>query len=504
MIKNNPVFKYSIFVVVFLVLLQLPVFSQQSSAKTYQNPVLGGDYPDPSIIRDGKDYYMTHSSFTYYPGLMVWHSTDLINWERVSVALKKNVGSVWAPDLVKFKDNYYIYFPAGGTNWVVTATSPKGPWSEPIDLKLPGFIDPGHAVAPDGTRYLFLSKGFVVKLKADGLATEGEPKFTYDGWKFPKSWSTECFCLESPKVTVKDGYFYQTVAEGGTAGPATSHMVVSARSKSPFGPWENSPYNPIVHTESRAERWWSQGHGSLVNDVNGNYWILYHGYEKGFHSLGRQTLMLPIEWTKDGWFRVPNGINSGNPIKKPAGIISKSGIGLSDDFSNGLGLQWQFAKLYKPERAEVKDGNLNFTAEGDSFANSSPLLVNASDQHYEVIVEYTIDNDVTAGLTLFYNETANARISVDSTNFTVFVQKNAKIREKNTLGNHGFLRILNDNNEVSFYFSKDGKDWNRVERTIDATGYNHNVFGEFLSLRAGVFAFGTGKATFDNFIYRKL
>jgi xylan 1,4-beta-xylosidase len=351
---------------------------------------------------------------------------------------------------------------------------------------------------------LFLSKGYVVELSPDGLSKVGEPKFTYEGWKFPKTWSTECFCLESPKITVKDGYFYQTVAEGGTAGPATSHMVVSARSKSPFGPWENSPYNPIVHTESRMERWWSQGHGTLVDDLRGNYWMMYHGYEKGFHSLGRQTLMLPVEWTKDGWFRVPKGINSGNPIKTPAGVASKSEIGLSDAFSNGLGLQWQFAKLYKPERTEIKDGKLNFTAEGDSFINSSPLLVNASDRRYEVIVEYTIESGVTAGLTLFYNETAHVRISVDQNNFTVFIQKSSKIREKNTLGNKGFLRILNDENEVSFYFSQDGKNWTRVERSLDATGYNHNVFGEFLSLRAGVFAFGSGQATFDNFIYRKL
>ena len=499
--KNHPALKYLVLAAVLF--LQLPVFSQNNS-KTFQNPVLGGDYPDPSVIRVGKDYYMTHSSFTYYPGLIVWHSTDLLNWERISVALTKNVGSVWAPDLVKHGEKYYIYFPAGGTNWVVTASSPRGPWSEPVDLKLPGFIDPGHAAGPDGKRYLFLSKGYVVELSADGLSKAGEPKFSYEGWKFPKEWSTECFCLESPKITVKDGYFYQTVAEGGTAGPATSHMVVSARAKSPFGPWENSPYNPIVHTESRMELWWSQGHGTLVDDEKGNWWIVYHGYEKGFHSLGRQTLMLPVEWTGDGWFRVPKGTRSEGEIKKPAGQPSKPGIGLSDDFTNGLGLQWQFAKLYKPERAAVNDGKLDFTAEGDSFLSSSPLLVNASDRRYEVIVEYTIDRDVTAGLTLFYNELANVRISVDQNNFTVFIQKSAKIREKNTLGRKGFLRILNDENEVSFYFSADGRNWKRVERSLDATGYNHNVFGEFLSLRAGVYAFGQGKATFDNFIYRKL
>jgi beta-xylosidase len=143
-------------------------------------------------------------------------------------------------------------------------------------------------------------------------------------------------------------------------------------------------------------------------------------------------------------------------------------------------------------------------AEGNSFEDSFPLLVNSADHRYEIITEYTIDDDVTAGLCLYYNEAANVRIAVDTARFTVFIQKNAKIREKNNLGNHGFLRILNDENEVSFYFSADGKEWTRVERSLDATGYNHNVFGEFLSLRAGFFAFGNGKAVFDNFIYRKL
>jgi xylan 1,4-beta-xylosidase len=492
----------------------LNVFPQQANksyravdkgTEYYQNPVLGGDYPDPSVLRVGNDYYMTHSSFTYYPGLLIWHSTDLIHWERVCYALHQNVGSVWAPDFIKYKELYYIYFPAGGTNWVVTAKSPNGPWSDPVDLKLKGFIDPGHVVGPEGNRYLYLSKGYIIQLAEDGLSIVGDPKYIYDGWKFPKKWSTECFCLESPKSTVKNDYYYLTVAEGGTAGPATSHMVVSARAKSPFGPWENSLYNPVVHTSSRNERWWSQGHGTLVDDINGNYWIFYHGYEKGFHSLGRQTLMLPVEWTKDNWFHIPIGINSSDSISKPAGISSMEDKGLSDDFSSKeLDLQWQFFKKYPIERLELKDGELILKADGNSFENSSPLLVNAADRKYEIEVEFIIDNGVTAGLCLFYNEQANVRIAVDTANFSVLIQKGVKIRERNILGNHGHLRILNDDNEVSFYFSKDGKDWVRVERSLDVTGYNHNVFGEFLSLRAGLFAFGNGKVKFDNFIYKKL
>jgi beta-xylosidase len=468
----------------------------------YVNPILGGDYPDPSVIRVGKDFYMTHSSFEYYPGLLIWHSTDLIHWERVTYALHKNVGSVWAPDLVKYKDSFYIYFPAGRKIWVVTAKSPEGPWSDPIDMNLQGFIDPGHVVDKDGTRYLYLSNGNLARLSDDGLSAIGDPEPGYKGWQFPQDWSTECFCLESPKSTVKDGYFYQTVAEGGTAGPATSHMVVSGRSTSPHGPWENSPYNPVIHTQSRNERWWSQGHGTLVDDNNGNWWIMYHSYEKYFQTLGRQTLLLPVEWTKDHWFRVPDHIIAGDTIRKPAGSSNIPPDELSDDFSKDkIGLQWQSFRHFPVESVSLKNGKLEWEAKGNSFEDSPPLLVNAGDRKYEVQVEYTIDDDATAGLTLFYNEQANMRVEVSASQFAVYNQKSRKISVKNEIGKHGYLKIRNDENEISFYFSSDGKTWKKVERSIDASGFNHNVFGGFMSLRAGIFVFGKGKVVFDNFRY---
>src|SRR6266496_6259913 len=133
----------------------------------YMNPVFAGDYPDPSILRDGDDYYMVHSSFEYYPGLLIWHSKDLINWNPVTNALFKYVGSVWAPDLVKYKNKYFIYFPANNTNHVVTADSINGTWSEPIDLKV-GHIDPGHVTDQDGKHYLYFSGGGYVPLSDNG------------------------------------------------------------------------------------------------------------------------------------------------------------------------------------------------------------------------------------------------------------------------------------------------------------------------------------------------
>ncbi|MBN2166228.1 MAG: family 43 glycosylhydrolase [Marinilabiliaceae bacterium] len=487
----------------FLVACNKPNTAVKTTENYFQNPVLGGDYPDPSVLRVGDDYYMTHSSFDYYPGLLIWHSTDLVNWHRVTHALNKYVGSVWAPDLIKHVKSYYIYFPAGGKIWAVTAGSPKGPWSDPIDLNLTGFIDPGHVVDEQGNRHLYLSKGYIIRLSEDGLSTIGKPVKNYSGWEYPENWNTECFCLESPKSTVKDGYYHLIVAEGGTAGPATSHMVVDARSKSPFGPFENSPYNPIIHTESRDELWWSQGHGTLVDDVNGNWWMMYHGYENGFHTLGRQTLMIPIEWTRDNWFKVPDSLKSEDKLSLPAGKLSVHNVSLSDDFEGDqLGLQWQFFKLFEPERAVVSNGELTMFAKGNSFDDSSPLLVNSSDRKYEVQVSYIIDEKTAAGLCLFYNEKGNVRVEVSTERIKVYNQQRVKVNIKNKFGNNGFLKIKNDSNEVSFYVSQNGEKWVKLERSIETSGFNHNVFGEFLSLRAGVFAFGEGCVIYDDFKYK--
>ena len=154
--------------------------------------ILPGDYPDPSIMRDGKDYYMTHSPFYYKPGFLIWHSDDLINWEPVCRVMPEYTGSAMAPDLIKYKGRYYIYYPTDETNWVIWADDLKGPWSKPVDLKVSG-IDPGHIADENGNRYLYVNEGEVIRLTEDGLATIGEKEKVYDGWEYPKNWNTEMY-----------------------------------------------------------------------------------------------------------------------------------------------------------------------------------------------------------------------------------------------------------------------------------------------------------------------
>ena len=495
------------FLTILISFLVVPLLAQyqkkqySENNKFYLNPIFSGDYPDPSILRDGKDYYMVHSSFEYYPGLTIWHSKDLINWVPVTSALHKYVGSVWAPDLVKHNNKYYIYFPVNNTNYVITADSIQGPWSDPVDLKI-GNIDPGHFTDNQGNRYLYFSNGGYVPLSPDGLSVTGELKHVYDGWPIPHEWSIECFCMEGPKLFKRGEYYYLTVAQGGTAGPATGHMVISARSKTPFGPWENSPHNPVIRTKNSSENWWSQGHGTVLEDATGKWWIVFHGYEKGFHNLGRQTLLLPVEWTKNGWYKIPEGISVEKPIKRPLETASKPSVTLNDNFSGKtLNPNWKFFGEYDTSRFLLKDQSIVINGKGNSVANCSPLLCVPSHHSYTAEVEIFTEGDAIGGLVLFYNNSAYSGILADQKNILAnlrgwqFPTKN----EVNT--SHVFLRLKNINNTVDMYYSLDGETWIKIENSVEVSSYNHNVLGGFLGLRIGLCSLGEGKVRFKNFRY---
>ncbi|HSL23668.1 MAG TPA: family 43 glycosylhydrolase [Vicinamibacterales bacterium] len=476
---------------------------------TYLNPILAGDHPDPSVLRDGDDYYMTFSSFDAYPGLVIWHSRDLVNWEPIGPALFRNVGSVWAPDLIKHGTRYYIYFPGIGpyrSNYVIWADDLRGPWSDPIDLKV-GRIDPGHAVGPDGKRYLFLSGGYMAPLADDGLSVTAVPTKVYDGWKYPEEWIVEGFAQEGPKILKRGEYYHMVLAEGGTAGPPTGHMVVSARSRSIHGPWENSPYNPIIRTQSSSERWWSKGHGTLVEGRDGRWYIVYHAYENGFYTLGRQTLLEPIGWTADGWFRTA-GHDPAKPIPKPAGDAVPHGFPYSDDFSTSrLGVQWSFYRGSESdrERYRYEKSSLVLQAKGKTPADSSPLWFVTGDHAYEVEVEIEADAGATAGLLLFYSSRLYAGLGFSAANLILHRYGTERMHAKPApLGQRVFLRLRNDRHIVTMFHSADGRTWQRFENALEVSGYHHNVAYDFLSLRPALYAAGTGRVRFRNFKYRTL
>ena len=473
------------------------------SKAMFQNPLFAGDYPDPTILRVGEDFYMTHTSYSYAPGLVVWHSRDLVNWTPLSQVLNETHGEVWAPELVEQGGRYYIYFAMGGIH-VVHAEHPRGPWSAPIDLKI-NDIDPGHVVGPDGKRYLYTAGGHVTELSADGLSTIGERKVVYKGWEFPKDWKTEGVWLESPKLTKRGEYYYLICAEGGTAGPPTSHMAVVARSKSPLGPWENSPHNPMIHTYSADEDWWSVGHGTLVSTPDDRWYFIYHGYRKDFQTLGRNTLMEPIEWTSDGWPRAPLGARRGQPMPAPMGVAQKPMIELSDDFKAPvLKATWGAWKEKDMSRFMVGDGALIVRAKGNSYAESSPLTIRARDESYEVQVAAKIEGQSRAALGLEYNPSVAVFVEFKSGQLNVYGPK-GKLTTQAWQTETAWFKMVNQKNRVEFFVSDNGQKWQTLIADFDASGFDHNEqHGGFQAARPALAASGSGSTRFTNFSYRKL
>jgi xylan 1,4-beta-xylosidase len=479
---------------------------------TFLNPIVAGDHPDPTVLKDGDDYYMTFSSFYSYPGVIIWHSRDLVNWTPIGPAVTRPLGTIWAMDLVKHAGRFYIYIPAssGGRQsiFVVHADDIRGPWSDPIDLKVAGCIDPGHAVGEDGKRYLFFNGVRRIALTDDGLATTGALEQVYKPWRYPDEWVVEMFAPEGPKLFRRGEWIYLVAAVGGTSGPPTSHMVTVARSRSINGPWQDCPHNPIVHTKSADEPWWSRGHATVVQGPNDKWWMIYHGYENGFRTLGRQTLLEPIEWTPDGWFHARGGTLS-KPIIKPIGSPGgASGYPLSDDFStNKLGVQWSFFNPGEDEakRARYEAQALVISAKGITLADCSPLTFIVGDRSYEAAITLEIGAGVQAGITLFYSERMFCGFGFSNQQMFTYNYGEEQIWMRQDLAARTVrLKVVNRANIVTFYYSRDDGAWVKHPWQMEVSGYHHNVLGGFLSLKFGVYCAGVGNAKLRDFVYMAL
>lgn len=477
---------------------------------TFLNPVFAGDHPDPTILRDGEDYYLSFSSFDAYPGIVIWHSRDLINWRPVTAALKTPIGSVWAPELVKHDGRFFAYIPARTPDyksiWVIHAERIEGPWSDPIDLKLPLHIDPGHAVGADGRRWLFLSGGDRVLLSADGLSTTGPVEHVYDPWRYPEDWVVETFAPEGPKIVRRGDWYYMTLAVGGTAGPPTGHMVIVARSRSIDGPWVNHPGNPVTRTLSAREKWWSRGHATLFEGPDAKWWAVLHGYENGYWTLGRQTLLAPVTWEND--WPVIGGGDLSKPLSVPRRLSGQvHGQPLSDDFrSDRLGTLWSFYDPGKDEARRIQraGGVLHLAGKGTTPSDASPLTLLAGDQAYRFEVDVEVDPGTEAGVLLFYNRRLYAGLGLNERGLMMH-RYGLQRQRAGAVGTALRLRLTNDRNIVTLHTSADrGVTWRKFDVQMEVSGYHHNVAYDFLSLRPALYAAGKGSARFANFTYRAL
>ena len=289
-----------------------------------QNPILPGCHPDPSVCRVGEDYYLVNSTFEYFPGLPVFHSTDLAHWEPVGHVIDRagqvdlggiaSSGGLFAPTLRHHDGMFWVVCtlvdpddPARGGDFLVTATDPAGPWSDPVWIDADG-IDPSVFFDDDGRVWLHGTRlvrdpqwhdQTEVWLREYDTAQKvvvGPEYVLWSGALLGAVWA------EGPHLYRVDGTYYLLAAEGGTD---VEHAVVVARSGSVTGPYEGCRSNPVLthrHLGRQADIV-GTGHADLVQAADGSWWAVLLGMRPygGYHyPLGRETFLVPVEW-REGW-----------------------------------------------------------------------------------------------------------------------------------------------------------------------------------------------------------
>jgi xylan 1,4-beta-xylosidase len=273
----------------------------------YQNPVIPGFHPDPSICRVGDDYYLVTSSFEYFPGVPIFHSRDLIHWRQIGHCLTRtsqlplegarSSGGIYAPTIRYHQGTYYMITTnvTGGGHFFVHTHDPAGEWSDPVWLA-GGGIDPSLFFDDDGQVYFtYTSDGSIMQREIDletGRVREERPMWSGTGGQYP----------EAPHLYYTDGHYYLMLSEGGTE---YGHMLTIARASTPWGPFRECPHNPILTHRSYFSPIQATGHGDFVQDPRGGWWVVFLGIRPNghwpCHHLGRETFLAPVTWNSDGW-----------------------------------------------------------------------------------------------------------------------------------------------------------------------------------------------------------
>jgi alpha-N-arabinofuranosidase len=338
------------------------------------NPVLPGFHPDPSICRVDETFYLTTSSFECFPGLPIYRSETLVDWEPIGHALTRESqldtrdarvsGGIFAPTLRHHHGTFYLTSTntSGGGHFVVTADDPTGEWSDPVSVDAPG-IDPDLFWDGDTAYYTYFTTDDDRRIEQAEIDLEtgdlGQQRTVWTGHEDPHA--------EAPHLYERDGTYYLVVAEGGTH---TGHSVMVGRGDDPTGPFEPHPENPILtHRDDFYRDVHAAGHADLVTDADGNWWLVCLGIRPrggfpGWHHLGRETFLAPVSW-KDGWPAVegreipPEVDRSALPgDTDPAGAGSDPVEHTDTDFSEGRSHEWFYRRTPDGDRYAFTDDGL--------------------------------------------------------------------------------------------------------------------------------------------------
>lgn len=522
-----------------------------------KNPILPGFHPDPSILRVGQDYYIATSTFEWYPGVQIHHSTDLVNWELIGYPLQTeylnmignpNSGGVWAPCLSYADGIFYLIYTDCKShngifkdthNYLTTAPDIKGPWSEPVYLNSSGF-DPSLFHDADGRKWLVnmlwdyrtWKNSFGGILLQEYCVAEkrliGKPKNIFPG--------TTLGLTEGPHLYHRNGYYYLMTAEGGTS---YSHAVTLARSTSIDGPYEVCPWNPILTSYSRPDRILQKaGHASLVEGP-GSKWYLVHlcGRPVGKEHLcilGRETCIEEVVW-EDDWLRLATGNNA--PCDKvwidgqEGEAASLSGVFRDDFDGSSWDLKFQSLRLPLGKKASLTErpGYLRlYGGESLSSLHEQSLLA-CRQQDYKIKVTAKVEFEPEtfqqmAGLVYYYDTISHyyCYITEDETDGRVITLLNSCLgKQTQPIGagipipDNGpvWLTLTTQKETAEFSYSLDGSTFYPMGVSLDATVLSDDYYmklkesrftGAFIGICCQDLSGQRGYADFDYFEYQVL
>lgn len=517
------------------------VFDAPLAAGQYRNPILAGFYPDPSITRAGDKFYLVNSTFSYFPGIPVLESTDLVHWKLVSHAIDRpsqlnfdGLGmsrGVFAP-AIEFHDGvFYVINTAvdSGGNFFVTATNPAGPWSDPQWLPQIDGIDPSFFFDDDGKAYVLnngppegkpLYEGHrAIWIQEFNVATRklvGPRKVIINGGV---NLADKPIWIEGPHLYKRDGWYYLMCAEGGTE---INHSEVIFRSRSPWGPFEPYAGNPILTqrdlSPTRANPVINAGHADMVEAPDGSWWAVFlasRAYGKGEYNTGRETFLLPVTW-KDGWPVIlekgkpipyvnqgPKFMSSGSKAPQVLQAPMSGNFTWRDEFDGeSLKPEWLQARVPKQQWFDLrsKPGSLVIRALPVSLHDQTNLsYLGRRQQHtaFDASTQLEIPPaGVAAGLVAFQNQNYWYFLGVrrEAQGVQLFLQKAAGkdteviAQQQLNSGSTVKLKIAGDGGDYGFFYDADGKGWRALTEHVDGSILSTAIAGGFIGATVGPFA----------------
>lgn len=512
-----------------------------------KNPILRGFHPDPSICRVGEDYYLVTSTFSYFPGVPVYHSRDLAHWRQIGHVLERKEqlhvtyedisAGIFAPTIRWHEGIFYLITTnmTTGENFFCTATDPAGPWSNPVVLEGAGGIDPSLFWDEDGTAYY------------TGTAPWNDPRFPEhcivcgeidlntgrvvgDMWSIGSGYAKDAPFPEGPHLYRRDGWYYLLIAEGGTQ---HDHAITVSRSKSLRGPFEQCPHNPVLTHRHLGKNYpvCNVGHGDLVECQDGSWYAVCLGSRlvAGYHKpLGRETFLVPVTW-EDDWPVFSPGTGKVEETY-PAPAFAQSGEETASDALdwNYLGTPYQDFAHWEPDRVtldmlpqslvpwefegEVFDFFGHMQRIGKTRACMPFVGVRLEEPRFtaEVQLQVAPKNRESAGLVLMQNNANQLRLEVRADSEDRALIRTVRVcyglvdgkmhYEETVAGELSLtaaeaytLRITGDDNRYDFAAGALGGGLEPVASQVDGTHLGSEVADGFVGAYVGIFATGNGE-----------